>query len=507
MDRITRLAALSLITTSIWAVDFQSGQAARAVIGQPSFSSRQASITPLSLSISGGHLYVADASHRLLTFDLGQIPGSKDDLADRQGSACIVCGFSPIASTNQSVLPGIGAVSVFGKTIVIADTTNGQVLLWRDSSLPRSSSHPDIVLGQGSMGSSLSASTLLDPISVAFDGKRLFVGDATLHRVLVWNSFPVFDNQPADAVLGQPNFSSSNLSENPEADSIWRPSALASDGTNLFVADSRDHRILVFSAGDSPLPGNAVMSSATLVPGPVAPGTLVTIAVAGLAETNEAAPDGAGQQLPLNLAGVEVFLDGVALPILEVSTTQIRAQFPYNLGNVSSASLYVRTQRLDGTVVTTNAAEVKLLATAPGLFAFAGDEPRPGMSLHAPMLSADSVAPTPVTSESPAKAGEILVLWAAGLGAINAGDATNAPLAGVPYDGPDAPVLSPVTATVDGRPVEVLSATLPQGAIGVYEVRILLPSDLSADEKMQLLISQDGRLSNTVTIPIDNTVN
>ncbi len=335
----------------------------------------------------------------------------------------------------------------------------------------------------------------------------MFVGDATLHRVLVWNSFPVFDNQPADAVLGQPNFTSSNLSDNPGADSIGRPSALASDGTNLFVADSRDHRILVFSAADSPLPGNAVMSSATLMPGPVAPGTLVTIAGAGLAETNEAAPDGAGQQLPLNLAGVEVFLDGVALPILEVSTTQIRVQFPYNLGSVSSASLYVRTQRLDGTVVTTNAAEVKLLATAPGLFAFAGDEPRPGMSLHAPMLSTESVAPTPVTSESPAKAGEILVLWAAGLGAINAGDATKTPLAGVPYDGPDAPVLSPVTATVDGRPVEVLSAILPQGAIGVYEVRILLPSDLSADEKMQLLISQDGRLSNTVTIPIDNTVN
>ncbi len=503
MDRIARLAALSLLATSIWAADFQSGQAARAIIGQPSFSARQASITPVNLSVSSSHLYVADASHRLLTFDLTQIPGAKEDLSDRLGGPSSLCGFSPISSITQSVLPGIAAVTVFGKTVVIADRSNHQVLLWRDSTLPRSASRPDVVLGGPADTGPVSASTIVEPVSVAFDGKRLFVGDAALHRVLVWNSLPVFDGQPADAVLGQPNFTAAAANDTPAADTIDRPAALASDGTNLFVADSRDHRILVFTAADMPLPANVVVNSATLAPGPLAPGTLITLTAPGLTEATASASDGDGKRLPVSLAGVELFLNGESLPVLEVSPTQIRAQFPYNLGSASSASLYVRTEHADGSVTTSNATEVKLLSTAPGLFAFAGNEPRPGMTLHAAVTSTEP--PTPVTAENPGKPGDVLVLWAAGLGAVNAGDALKTVVAGVPYDGPDAPVLSPITAVMSGHPVEVLSATLPQGAIGIYEIRILLPPDLPGTTA-SLFISQDGRLSNTVTIPVDNAI-
>src|SRR5205823_4148623 len=249
------------------------------VIGQYSFSTRDAGITPTVLTLSGSRLYAADASHRLLTFDLTQIPGSKDDLAARPRSTCVLCGFSPVASVAQRVLPGVASVSVFGKVAAVADPSTHRILIWRDTSSAHAIKGPDVILGrQSGEIAPISASTIMEPISVAFDGKRLFVGDGALHRVLIWNSLPASDNEPANAVLGQPSFTSLNMTDVPGPDTINRPAALVSDGTNLFVADPIDHRIVVFTAADTNLPGNSVVNSASLAPGPVAPGTLITIA-------------------------------------------------------------------------------------------------------------------------------------------------------------------------------------------------------------------------------------
>ncbi len=489
MQKITRIATLSLMATSIWAAEFQNGQAARAVIGQPSFSAHETAFTPNVLALSSGWLYAADASHRLLTVDLSQIPGPREEPARHSDGSCPVCGFSVGAIGSYAVLPGVAGVSIYGKTVVAADPPNHRVLIWRDSSLPRVAKGPDIVLA------------VADPVSTAFDGKRLFVGDAALHRVLIWNSLPASDTQPADVVLGQPSFSSSAMSEVPGPDSISRPSAMVSDGTNLFVADAVDHRILVFTAGDLPLASGSVLNSASLAAGPSAPGTLVTIAGTGLGPSTESASEG-DQVLPKELAGVEVLLNGTKLPLLSASSSEIRVQLPYALESPSTASLYVRVQREDGTVIISNAVAVKLLAAAPGLFAFGGAEPRNGMVLHA---VTDSREPgTPVTAESPARPGEVVVVWTAGLGAVNDSDAAEPVTAGEPFQGPDAPVLRPVSAVVSGRSVPVIAADLPIGSIGIYQVRIALPADLPDDAHTPLVISQEGVVSNTITIPVVN---
>jgi hypothetical protein len=183
-------------------------------------------------------------------------------------------------------LQGSPAVSIHGTTVALADTPNHRVLIWRDTRVSSANQMPDVVLGQSNSDmSSIHGGTLIEPISVTFDGKRLFVGDAALRRVLIWNSLPKMNNQPADAVLGQQNLTSIESSEAPAADSIQRPTALISDGINLFVADSVDRRVLVFSAADTPLPKNAILNSASLVAGPLAPGTLITIAAHPLLTT------------------------------------------------------------------------------------------------------------------------------------------------------------------------------------------------------------------------------
>lgn len=494
-----RIAIFLLLAVSLPAAEFQNGQAARAVIGQPSFASHETGVNAVALTIANGRLYAAEAGRQVLTFDLMRIPGPSDDSGERRASGCAVCGFTPVASANQSVMPGIAGVAVFGKTVVMADTVRHRVLIWKDMTSPRSRQRSDVVLGHSSEGV-VSASTLVDPVSVAFDGQRVFVGDAALHRVLVWNELPTQDNQPADAVLGQPNFASGSVADSPDADTIRLPSALASDGTNLYVADAPEQRILVFSPGDFPLQPPAIVNSASLTAGPVAPGTLIHIKLNGPAVLPDTQENEAGQQVKKQAGGVEVLLNGVSLPILSVKADAIDAQIPYDIPASSATSVYVRTER-DGGVAVSNAVALHIAATTPGLYAFAGTEPRSGLLLHAGSQEID-LPSTPVTSDSPAKPGEELTLWATGLGLVDDSDAITRATAGVPFSGPAASVLSPVSAAINGQPVEVRSAVLTPGAVGVYEIHILLPDNLRPDQEAELVVSQNGYTSNTIRFPI-----
>lgn len=457
MRLTAHFAILCSVALPVCAADFQTGQAAVAVIGQPSFSARNSDLNPIALSTSNGRLYVADASHHLLAFDSNQLS---------------TLGSSPIAVLNQSVIAGISAVSVYGKSVAVADTTGRRVLLWRDASTESALKGPDIILSD--------PSALAEPISVALDGQRLYVGDAASHHVLVWNRLPQSNNQSADVVLGQ----SSDL---PTANSIALPVALESDGQRLFVADSVFHRILVFAAADVPLDSNAVTNSASFQPGPLAPGALVTIAASGLSiPTADAQSEDA--PLPHQLGGVEVLVDGTSLPLLSVSSSEIRAQLPYDIGDRNSVSLYVRSEQ-----ATTTAVALTLLPSSPALFAFPGKEPRPGIAV-------DNGAP--VTATTPVKPGDVVTLWANGLALVNSGEDELEVQAGVPNAQGDAAVQMPVAATVNGSPAEVLSATLPHGSIGVYEIKVVVPAGLGATSSATLTISQEGRQSNSVTIPV-----
>jgi uncharacterized protein (TIGR03437 family) len=465
---MNRLLIAALVTiSSAYAAEFQSGQAARAVIGQPSFSARESGIATHALSISKGRLYAADSANHLQTFDLAKIPGPKDELADRPGVTCAVCDLTPVAVANQSVLQGTAASASFGKTVVAADTVNHRVLIWRGTS---GSSRPDVVLSR----------SFLDPVSVVLDGKHLFVGDAGWHRVLVWNTLPSSDDTPADEVLGQPDFTSSIVNETPGAGSLHNPAALASDGVNLFVADSADRRILMFTPADNALSSDALLNSASLMSTAFAPGTLLTLEGAALSETAETAQNSDDSPLPRELAGVQVMLNGIPLPLLSVSPEHVQLQMPADLGGASAGSLYVRTAHATGTVNTTNAVAVKFTAAFPGIFAVGAKEPRSGLLLHA--------AGAPVTSDTPARPGEVVTVWATGLGQV---------------DGSNGQTLKPVSVSVNGEPAEVVSAILPQGAVGVYEVRVVLPGDFGSSNSAQLVLVQNGNTSNTVTFPLE----
>src|SRR5262249_6338594 len=100
-------------------------------------------------------------------------------------------------------------VATDGRIVAVADAANNRVLIW--NSMPAvNGQNADIVLGQPDFNSlapvTVSASTLRAPQGVWIQNGKFFVADTQNNRVLIWNSIPTKSNQPADLVLGQPDF-------------------------------------------------------------------------------------------------------------------------------------------------------------------------------------------------------------------------------------------------------------------------------------------------------------
>ena len=94
---------------------------------------------------------------------------------------------------------------------------------------------------------------------------------------------------------------------------------------------------------------------------------------------------------------------------------------------------------------------------------------------------------TPVVIK-PAKAGDVIVIFANGLGPVN-----NQPASGAvsPAD-PLAPVQQNPTVTIGGQPAQVLFAGLAPGFVGAYQVNVRVPSGLPAG-LAPLVISAGGQ--------------
>ncbi len=110
---------------------------------------------------------------------------------------------------------------------------------------------PDVVLGEPDLDTTLNATTAslfgnATSEGIWSDGERLaaIVGQ----RVLIWNEIPTYDLAPADIVLGQTDFTTNGPnSGGVSATSFYWPQAIASDGTRLAIADSYNQRVLVWS--------------------------------------------------------------------------------------------------------------------------------------------------------------------------------------------------------------------------------------------------------------------
>lgn len=109
---------------------------------------------------------------------------------------------------------------------------------------------------------------LYGPRGVFLDDRALVVADSGNHRVLIWHTAPSSDGAPADVVLGQPGF----YSEGPNAagrgpqNGLHLPTGVCVLEGRLYVADAWNHRILVWNRIPevSDQPPDAVLGQASL---------------------------------------------------------------------------------------------------------------------------------------------------------------------------------------------------------------------------------------------------
>jgi hypothetical protein len=272
------------------ASDYLTAQAARAVIGQATFTDQSATVSASVLGAPGGVAYANDtlivadsnragatpSSHRVLIYRniSSMLPSPTASIGGSgkcplcTASATVVLGQPDFVTNDEntsvtaSTLRQPTGVATDGVHVVVADTNHNRVLIW--NSIPTYNNQPaDVVVGQTSFTTSTglstpSASTLLGPQGVWIQNSMLFVADTGNDRVLIWKRIPTANGTAADIVVGQPDFQSraQQVVVSPDsvddqkvpidAKSLLTPSSATSDGTRLVVSDLGHHRVLIW---------------------------------------------------------------------------------------------------------------------------------------------------------------------------------------------------------------------------------------------------------------------
>ncbi|WP_179051752.1 hypothetical protein [Nostoc sp. TCL26-01] len=94
----------------------------------------------------------------------------------------------------------------------------------------------------------------------------LWVSDTGHHRLLGWRNLPTQDHQPADWVIGQPDFyhEGQNAKGTPKSNTVSVPTGICVCGEGLAIADAWNHRVLIWHKlpEDSHVPADLVLGQA-----------------------------------------------------------------------------------------------------------------------------------------------------------------------------------------------------------------------------------------------------
>jgi uncharacterized protein (TIGR03437 family) len=105
-----------------------------------------------------------------------------------------------------------------------------------------------------------------------------------------------------------------------------------------------------------------------------------------------------------------------------------------------------------------------------------------------------------VSSTSPAKPGEALVIYLAGMGATTVPVATGDPAP----SGPLANASTAATVLVDGQPANVLFAGLTPQAVGLYQINFVVPAGIHSGD-VALEVSQGSVSANKTMLQTAGT--
>ena len=250
------------------------GAAANIVLGQGDFgsgaSNQGGSIAsntlsfPRSVYTDGAKVYVTDVgNNRVLIWNTSTpISGSGANIV--LGQADFTSGSANRGgSVSSSTLDQPYGIFSNGSKIFVTDPGSHRALIW-NTTTPISGSGANVVLGQADFlsgsadrGSTLTSSTLDTPASIFADSSKIYVSDTGNKRILIWNTLSPTTASGADAVLGQTDFTTDSFTL--DASHVNLPQTVFSDGSNIFVADGPNSRVMIWT---TTTPTNGVAASA-----------------------------------------------------------------------------------------------------------------------------------------------------------------------------------------------------------------------------------------------------
>jgi uncharacterized protein (TIGR03437 family) len=211
-------------------------------------------------------------------------------------------------------------------------------------------------------------------------------------------------------------------------------------------------------------------------PGPFAPNSILVIFGTNLARSAQGitAADIKDNRLPSELNYTRVFVDDSAVPLFYVSPGQVNFMLPATLDYKQAVVRVVR-EGLTGPEV-----KIPIVNAAPALFA---TEAGYAISTHG-----DGSL---VAKETPARAGEEIVVWATGLGRTSKSPATGEiPVYVSQLLDTSALKIALGVATVDRSLIRYAGLT-PYSA-GLYQINLVIPPNPPADPEIRVSINEQS---------------
>ena len=209
----------------------------------------------------------------------------------------------------------------------------------------------------------------------------------------------------------------------------------------------------------------------------VSPGEFLTLYGTGLAPTT----DTASVPFPKTLSGVRVLIDGVAAPIYYVSPTQISVIVPYGTSTQTTAGIQVINNGVSSNLVTSQTG-----STSVGVFT---NDPVGGTGYAAALHPDYSV----ISESSPAKIGETVAVYLAGMGAVFLSVSDGA---AAPSNPPSITTATPVVFLLDTSgnylQAKVTFSGLAPGYAGLYQINFTIPAGLVSSKASLEIIGPDS---------------
>ena len=262
---------------------------------------------------------------------------------------------------------------------------------------------------------------------------------------------------PATAGTYRSNEPLSNFNDQ-TAIGIWTL-AVENSGSNDFVGYLRNFSITITGAAVTNKPvtvSNAVFNAAGFQSGTIAPGEVVNIQGFNMGPALAVtAPPG---NLPTTLGGVQVTFGGTAAAVSYVSPFLVQVQVPFSVTAGGQTEMRVVNQGNSSDPVM-----LDVLNVVPGVYTQA-----PNGKGAVTAVNQDGTINSPAR---PAVKGQVVTIYAAGLGAVNPALATG--------QAPPASTISttiwPVAAVIDGITATVMFAGAAPGYPGLYQLNIQVP--------------------------------